>query len=182
MFSDIFHCQRQNNNLFIYWGSNLILSEGEKLLCPGQRPRCNYWRAKMDNLRHIVCLVVWIMGTLTSFSWSTESEAKVNCIAPQMPVDSSGGYSSPHSMGPLVGNSIPQIPWSKRQQVKLACINCRKACKKCDEERPCQRCQTYRITTECVDIPRKKRKPGHKRGPYAKTQLKKGKVADYALH
>ncbi|KAJ3271620.1 hypothetical protein HDV01_006490 [Terramyces sp. JEL0728] len=48
----------------------------------------------------------------------------------------------------------------KREQVKLACTNCRKACKKCSESRPCQRCNTYGI--ECVDAVREPRKKKRK--------------------
>jgi hypothetical protein len=41
---------------------------------------------------------------------------------------------------------------SKRSQVKNACTNCQKACKKCDPARPCLRCVKHRFTPEeCVD-------------------------------
>ncbi|KAH8548905.1 hypothetical protein BGW37DRAFT_158916 [Umbelopsis sp. PMI_123] len=54
----------------------------------------------------------------------------------------------------------------KRKQVKNACVNCQKACKKCDDGRPCQRCIKYGLTDTCVDSVRKERKKGVKRGPY----------------
>jgi len=54
----------------------------------------------------------------------------------------------------------------KRKQVKNACVNCQKACKKCDDGRPCQRCIKYGLTETCVDSVRKERKKGVKRGPY----------------
>ncbi|KAF9169683.1 hypothetical protein BGX21_010121 [Mortierella sp. AD011] len=54
----------------------------------------------------------------------------------------------------------------KRRQVKNACVNCQKACKKCDEGRPCTRCIKYGLTETCVDSTRKVRKKGIKRGPY----------------
>ncbi|KAF8934433.1 hypothetical protein EDD21DRAFT_203614 [Dissophora ornata] len=54
----------------------------------------------------------------------------------------------------------------KRRQVKNACVNCQKACKKCDEGRPCSRCIKYGLTETCVDSTRKVRKKGIKRGPY----------------
>lgn len=57
---------------------------------------------------------------------------------------------------------------SKRRQVKNACTNCQKACKKCDDARPCLRCVTYGIFDNCVDSQRKERKKGVKRGPYKK--------------
>ncbi|KAG5221750.1 zinc cluster transcription factor [Salix suchowensis] len=37
---------------------------------------------------------------------------------------------------------------SKRRQVKNACTNCQKACKKCDDARPCLRCVKYGIAEE----------------------------------
>ncbi|KAJ2076443.1 hypothetical protein H4R24_005692, partial [Coemansia sp. RSA 988] len=57
---------------------------------------------------------------------------------------------------------------TKRAQVKNACINCQKACKKCDSGRPCQRCIKYSLADTCVDSKRKPRKRGVKRGPYKK--------------
>lgn len=54
----------------------------------------------------------------------------------------------------------------KRKQVKNACVNCQKACKKCDEGRPCTRCIKYGLTDSCQDSLRKERKRGIKRGPY----------------
>ncbi|OBZ86919.1 putative transcriptional regulatory protein C27B12.11c [Choanephora cucurbitarum] len=67
----------------------------------------------------------------------------------------------------------PSIPTTKannkrRSQVKNACVNCQKACKKCDEGRPCQRCIKLGITDTCINSPRKERKKGFKRGPYKK--------------
>lgn len=45
-------------------------------------------------------------------------------------------------------------------------MNCQKACKKCDEGRPCTRCIKYGLADTCVDSTRKIRKKGVKRGPY----------------
>ncbi|KAJ1989344.1 hypothetical protein GGI25_005171 [Coemansia spiralis] len=56
----------------------------------------------------------------------------------------------------------------KRAQVKNACVNCQRACKKCDPGRPCQRCVRYNLAESCVDSQRKPRKKGIKRGPYKK--------------
>ncbi|KAH9483847.1 putative transcriptional regulatory protein C27B12.11c [Psilocybe cubensis] len=56
----------------------------------------------------------------------------------------------------------------KRRQVKNACTHCQKACKKCDDARPCLRCIKYGCSDECVDSQRKERKKGVKRGPYKK--------------
>lgn len=57
---------------------------------------------------------------------------------------------------------------NKRKQVKNACTNCQKACKKCDEERPCPRCVKYGLQNECNDSVRKERRKGLKRGTYSK--------------
>ncbi|KAG9293858.1 hypothetical protein G9A89_019196 [Geosiphon pyriformis] len=77
------------------------------------------------------------------------------------------------------GTTIPQpIPVNrpKRQQVKNACVNCQKACKKCDDQRPCSRCIKYELTETCKDSSRKERKRGIKRGPYKKKESKKVKA------
>lgn len=58
----------------------------------------------------------------------------------------------------------------KRKQVKNACTNCQKACKKCDDARPCPRCIKYGIADTCVNSVRKERKKGIKRGPYKRRQ------------
>jgi hypothetical protein len=63
---------------------------------------------------------------------------------------------------------------SKRRQVKNACTNCQKACKKCDDARPCLRCVKYGISEECVNSQRKERQKGIKRGPYKKRDGGKG--------
>ena len=63
---------------------------------------------------------------------------------------------------------------SKRHQVKNACTNCQKACKKCDDVRPCLRCVKYGISEEYVNSQRKERQKGIKRGPYKKRNGGKG--------
>lgn len=75
---------------------------------------------------------------------------------------------------------------AKRKQVKNACgtllpircnfynyncydlwiVNCQKACKKCDDGRPCTRCVKYGIEDTCINSSRKERKKGVKRGTY----------------
>lgn len=75
----------------------------------------------------------------------------------------------------------------KRKQVKNACgkfawtcislidseyvqhailVHCQKACKKCDDGRPCQRCLKYNLADTCRNSIRKERQKGMKRGPY----------------
>ncbi|RCH77887.1 hypothetical protein CU098_005498, partial [Rhizopus stolonifer] len=51
--------------------------------------------------------------------------------------------------------------------------NCQKACKKCDDARPCPRCVKYGINDTCVNSVRKERKKGIKRGPYKRRQKTK---------
>ncbi|CAO3647578.1 unnamed protein product [Cunninghamella blakesleeana] len=62
-------------------------------------------------------------------------------------------------------NDHPEIH-TKRRQVRNACTNCQKACKKCDDARPCPRCIRYNLSDTCVSSTRKERKKGVKRGPY----------------
>ncbi|KAJ1962870.1 hypothetical protein IWQ62_003393, partial [Dispira parvispora] len=61
---------------------------------------------------------------------------------------------------------------AKRKQVKNACVNCQKACKKCDDARPCLRCVKYGLESTCRNSPRKERKKGVKRGPYKRRHVK----------
>ncbi|OWZ34999.1 hypothetical protein C349_05366 [Cryptococcus neoformans var. grubii Br795] len=59
----------------------------------------------------------------------------------------------------------------KRAQVRVACTHCQKACKKCSNTRPCERCTKYGLP-DCVDSTRKPRKTGIKRGPYKRRASK----------
>ncbi|KAJ3866917.1 MAG: hypothetical protein NXY57DRAFT_981395 [Lentinula lateritia] len=79
----------------------------------------------------------------------------------------------PMHMYPLTPSSQRTFH-AKRRQVKNACTNCQKACKKCDDARPCLRCIKYGIPSECIDSQRKERKKGVKRGPYNKKRDCKG--------
>ncbi|KAG6811484.1 hypothetical protein H0H92_007176 [Tricholoma furcatifolium] len=90
-----------------------------------------------------------------------------DALEPTMTMQSVG-YSM--HMYPFPSHILPQQqpPRSKRRQVKNACTNCQKACKKCDDARPCLRCVKYGVSEECVDSQRKERKKGIKRGPYKK--------------
>jgi len=58
---------------------------------------------------------------------------------------------------------------TKRIQVKNACVNCQKACKKCDERRPCERCVTYGVESTCRDSARKERRRTTKGGNSSKS-------------
>lgn len=84
--------------------------------------------------------------------------------APAHPMLVPGGYTPMFYPYPGVYPS----PKSKRRQVKNACTNCQKACKKCDDQRPCPRCVKYGTADDCVDSVRKERKKGIKRGSYKK--------------
>ncbi|WVN87412.1 uncharacterized protein L203_102591 [Cryptococcus depauperatus CBS 7841] len=59
----------------------------------------------------------------------------------------------------------------KRSQVRVACTHCQKACKKCSNTRPCERCVKYGMN-DCIDSTRKPRKTGIKRGPYKRRASK----------
>ncbi|KAF9479739.1 hypothetical protein BDN70DRAFT_878505 [Pholiota conissans] len=87
--------------------------------------------------------------------------------SPQHPDNLSG---MPLHVYPIPNSYLPpQQPLrTKRRQVKNACTHCQKACKKCDDARPCLRCVKYGVSDECVDSQRKERKKGIKRGPYKK--------------
>ncbi len=52
----------------------------------------------------------------------------------------------------------PKKEAKRRTQVKIACIHCKKACKKCDNARPCTRCIRTGTASSCVDAPRKERR------------------------
>jgi hypothetical protein len=102
-------------------------------------------------------------------------------VQPQLTLHQSVGYSGmPMHMYPFSSGMIsnPQQIRSKRRQVKNACTNCQKACKKCDDARPCLRCVKYGIAEECIDSQRKERKKGVKRGPYKKRDVKDPDRAD----
>lgn len=66
--------------------------------------------------------------------------------------------------------SIAEVPSysknKKRIQVKNACVNCQKACKKCDDTKPCLRCIKKGIQETCKDSSRKIRQKGLRRGSY----------------
>ena len=83
--------------------------------------------------------------------------------APPHPMLIPGGYTPMFYPYPGVYPSK-----SKRRQVKNACTNCQKACKKCDDQRPCPRCVKYGVADDCTDSVRKERKKGIKRGSYKK--------------
>jgi hypothetical protein len=90
-------------------------------------------------------------------------------VQPSMTIRPVGYSGMPMHMYPFPPGLVPAQPLrSKRRQVKNACTNCQKACKKCDDARPCLRCVKYGISEECVDSQRKERKKGIKRGPYKK--------------
>ncbi|KAL1915217.1 uncharacterized protein VTP21DRAFT_7493 [Calcarisporiella thermophila] len=96
---------------------------------------------------------------------TTSSSFLASFSQPTMQADLSHYHHAHHQNGN--GHGLETSPVKpKRQQVKNACVNCQRACKKCDEGRPCQRCVKYNLTATCVDSPRKERQKGIKRGPY----------------
>lgn len=48
----------------------------------------------------------------------------------------------------------------------LFVVPCRKACKKCENSRPCFRCISRGLESQCVNSERKRRTKGTQRGPY----------------
>ncbi|KAH9951985.1 hypothetical protein B0H21DRAFT_775564 [Amylocystis lapponica] len=97
------------------------------------------------------------------------SQSPSDSVQPQMtmhPITYSGMPMHMYPFPPGVVQAQP--PRTKRRQVKNACTNCQKACKKCDDARPCLRCVKYGIAEECIDSQRKERQKGIKRGPYKK--------------
>ncbi|KAH9054838.1 hypothetical protein EDB87DRAFT_1644965 [Lactarius vividus] len=72
----------------------------------------------------------------------------------------------PQGYGQFPAPAPPAVTRAKRKQVKMACTNCAAACKRCDDSRPCLRCQKYGLVDSCRDGVRKARKVGTKRGPY----------------
>ncbi|KAJ3008593.1 hypothetical protein HKX48_008440, partial [Thoreauomyces humboldtii] len=72
---------------------------------------------------------------------------------------------------PVVKQPIAESPCAptgrpKRAQVKNACVNCQRACKKCDDTRPCIRCTKFNLGDTCADSERKERTKGLRRGEY----------------
>ncbi|KAI8995743.1 hypothetical protein BC832DRAFT_356508 [Gaertneriomyces semiglobifer] len=59
-----------------------------------------------------------------------------------------------------------QTSKTQRTQCKVACVACKRANKKCDSRRPCERCERLRIEN-CEDAPRKERTKGARRGKRA---------------
>ncbi|WWD00934.1 hypothetical protein V866_007872 [Kwoniella sp. B9012] len=78
-----------------------------------------------------------------------------------------------HDMDPGAGTDADTgtVGRKKRIQVRIACTHCQKACKKCSNTRPCERCVKYGLS-DCVDSTRKPRKTGIKRGPYKRRSSK----------
>ncbi|KAG9069957.1 hypothetical protein KI688_009285 [Linnemannia hyalina] len=99
-----------------------------------------------------------LLGSAFSSAASTPYHSNQSTPYSSMPTSPTLEYQQ------LSDPSLAQKP--KRRQVKNACVNCQKACKKCDEGRPCTRCIKYGLSDTCVDSTRKVRKKGVKRGPY----------------
>ncbi|KAF9183493.1 hypothetical protein BGZ51_003996 [Haplosporangium sp. Z 767] len=99
-----------------------------------------------------------LLGSTFSSAASTPYHSNQSTPYSSMPTSPTLEYKQ------LADPNMVQKP--KRRQVKNACVNCQKACKKCDEGRPCTRCIKYGLTDTCVDSTRKVRKKGVKRGPY----------------
>ena len=78
---------------------------------------------------------------------------------PHLPFPSPSSSSSHHAViSPTRISNSSAANQPKRKQVKNACVNCQKACKKCDDQRPCSRCVKYGIEEGCINSQRKERK------------------------
>ncbi|KAI9309575.1 hypothetical protein BJ944DRAFT_245603 [Cunninghamella echinulata] len=102
----------------------------------------------------------------------------MNASQTQVPDHTQLSLPTPTSLPANYNPQMQEFAKPKRKQVKNACVNCQKACKKCDEQRPCPRCVKYGLTETCVDSVRKERKKGIKRGPYKKRKQANGVSAD----
>ncbi|KAJ3117348.1 hypothetical protein HDU96_007138 [Phlyctochytrium bullatum] len=96
-----------------------------------------------------------------------------------LPAGGSGVGSTSSTPATSATSGVPEMdeygdgaPVRKRKQVKNACVNCQKACKKCDTGRPCPRCVRYGLQDTCQDSVRKERRKGIKRGPYKPKLIK----------
>ncbi|CAG8508722.1 3686_t:CDS:2 [Acaulospora morrowiae] len=105
--------------------------------------------------------------TSAAFQPFTTTPQATNCLN-QLPQGAAYAY-IPNTIGGPVSQPASGVK-TKRKQVKNACVNCQKACKKCDDGRPCQRCIKYELTETCQNSIRKERKKGIKRGPYKRRQ------------
>ncbi|KAI9321241.1 hypothetical protein BX666DRAFT_952773 [Dichotomocladium elegans] len=101
---------------------------------------------------------------------TTASTSGTPIIPSQPSPPPSSSSPSPRAQEENVSTAEADRKRPKRRQVKNACVNCQKACKKCDDGRPCQRCIKLGLTATCTNSPRKERKKGVKRGPYKKRQ------------
>lgn len=88
--------------------------------------------------------------------------------SPSTPYNYTSNISKLHTSPSSSTNTSSSTPSSsrnnhgKRKQVKNACVNCQRACKKCDDQRPCGRCVRYGIEDGCINSQRKERKrKGH---------------------
>ncbi|PBK77802.1 hypothetical protein ARMSODRAFT_946675 [Armillaria solidipes] len=107
-----------------------------------------------------------------------DSPSTTDSLSPPITIHSLAYPPMSLHMYPYPQGLVPTQPLRlKRRQVKNACTNCQKACKKCDDARPCLRCVKYGVSEECVDSQRKERRKGIKRGPYKKRDGK-GNASD----
>ncbi|KAI8930085.1 hypothetical protein BC831DRAFT_441272 [Entophlyctis helioformis] len=66
-------------------------------------------------------------------------------------------HTSTPTLTPAAQAALSMHNRSKRSQVKRACVNCQRACKKCDDGRPCGRCTRLGLELSCADSARKER-------------------------
>ncbi|KAI9031222.1 hypothetical protein DFJ74DRAFT_764315 [Hyaloraphidium curvatum] len=97
-------------------------------------------------------------GALAQLQWDPKAPHAFSLWTPKQ---EPGAAQAP--LAAQLGNPVPLAngadSWTrqKRPQVRNACVHCQRACKKCDNNRPCDRCVRLGLTG-CVDSQRKSRK------------------------
>ncbi|CEP13016.1 hypothetical protein [Parasitella parasitica] len=124
----------------------------------------NEHNTDIDSISYPLSLLPITMGPITTLNNIDNLVALPTSTPSSLPLLQT---SSAHSFSSS-SDTAAKPNMKRRSQVKNACVNCQKACKKCDDGRACQRCIKLGITDTCVDSPRKERKKGFKRGPYKK--------------
>ena len=101
-----------------------------------------------------------LLQTPTHSECSSVAVSPIAASQSLQPLKSSLLGCSPHSSSPHSSPQpkSPQEPRKKRVQVKRACSQCAKACKKCDDQRPCSRCLRFGVAEQCHDSPRRRRR------------------------
>ncbi|EEB08367.1 transcription factor [Schizosaccharomyces japonicus yFS275] len=108
--------------------------------------------------------------TLPAYSMPASFSNPRRSIDEGLAATAAGATSASSSSKPASNGATDEVKVKKkRHQTKRACAKCQRDNKKCDESRPCMRCRRNKAESECIDLPRKKRPSGLKRGRYKKS-------------